>query len=222
MTSRTDRPKFLTVPLASGLRWSGGGGWLYQEKADGCWYDTLEFNGHVLVAEQMRGGQFIAHDVRTISGQPVARMPLHERWAELRSIAADFPAHISLVQTGTGGEFLEAVLARGGEGIVAKHLDSWYGEPEAWVKCKRVQTEDCVVMEKHPEKMSIRLGQFDSTGQLIERGWCACLFSKFERVHVGDVVEITCLGLTAAGKFREPRAPRVRQDKPAAACLASV
>jgi ATP-dependent DNA ligase len=206
-----ERPKFQTVPLADGLQWRGGGGWRYEEKLDGRWHE-LAIGKSIVVGELMRGGEFFAFDLPFLFGQDMRTLPLIERLAALGEHFGGLRRPI----TGHGGEFLEAILARGGEGIVAKHLESKFDEPGAWVRCKRSQTEDCVVLEKHPEKMSIRLGQFDAAGQVVERGWCACLFHKFDRVAVGDVVEVTIFGLTPAGKFREPRAPRLRHDKPAA------
>jgi ATP-dependent DNA ligase len=128
-----------------------------------------------------------------------------------------------IVPAGNGGEFLEAVLLRGGEGVVAARLEA--GFYESRFKCKREETHDCIVLEIHPLKESARLGQLDAGGRLVQRGWCAvlggdgCAFwgnRRVDRLKVGDVVEIKCFGITAKDKFRGPRFIRPRPDKRAA------
>jgi bifunctional non-homologous end joining protein LigD len=43
-------------------------------------------------------------------------------------------------------EFLAHVLARGGEGVILKHLASVYGDKTGWVKVKKQATADVVIM----------------------------------------------------------------------------
>lgn len=199
---RTDRPSFLSMPLADGLKWSGvGNKWAFQEKLDGRWH-LREIGRSLVAGELMRGGNFHGFDIPVVSGQDISREPLHFRLAVLADFIRTHP-EVLPVASGLGGEFLEAVLARGGEGVVAKHLESRYGEPEAWVKCKRYETHDVVVTELHPFKRSIRLGEW---------GWCSCI--QFPQIKVGEVVEIACHSITAKGHFREPRLIRIRTDKP--------
>ena len=197
-----ERPSFQTIPLAEGLSWRAGGGWIYQEKLDGCW-DVVEVGQSTLVGERMRDGSFHAFDCVCVQGDDIRREPLTTRLDVLRQF---FSPTILPVQTGSGGEFLEHVLARGGEGIVAKHGQSYFGVN--WLRCKRPRTFDCLVTEKHPSKMSVHLVE---TG--VDRGWCAALYGTFERLQVGQIVEVEAYGLTAAGKFREPRLKRCRPDK---------
>jgi ATP-dependent DNA ligase len=197
----TDRPSFLSVPLADGLKWNGAGGqWAFQEKTDGCWC-LRKIGCSLLAGERMRDGRFYGFDIPVVSGQDISREPLRFRLKVLADFIRTHP-EVLPVATGNGGEFLEAVLARGGEGVVAKHLESRYGELDAWVKCKRFETHDCVVTELHPQKQSIRLGG---------RGWCSSI--QFPRLKVGDVVEVGCHSITAKGRFREPRLLRIRTDK---------
>lgn len=198
---RTDRPPFIAVPLPVGRKWTGAGGqWVFQEKMDGCW-QLREVAGSLLAGERMRDGRFYAFDIPVVSGQDIAREPLRFRLAVLADFIRQHPS-VRPVATGSGSEFLEAVLARGGEGVVAKHVESRYGEAGAWVKCKRVETHDVAVTELHPVKQSIRLGEF---------GWCPVLGKAFDQVKVGDVVEVACHSITAKGKFREPRLVRIRE-----------
>jgi ATP-dependent DNA ligase len=217
----------VSVPLAAGLKWTGGGAWIYEEKkdgvramvsADGC---KLRASSQPLPGPLPRAISRCVFDGELVgsiywvfdmlidgAGEDIRRRPLRERRAALVALSTRFPEWICLIPSGRGGEFLKAILAAGGEGIVAKHSESRYGEPEAWIKCKRVETHDCVVTEIHLDKASVRLGN---------RGWCSA--TKFPAVKIGDVVEIKCHSITAKGKFREPVLLRIRQDKPACECI---
>jgi ATP-dependent DNA ligase len=199
MNLTIERPKFINVPLADGLKWRGGGGWLYTEKFDGVWAvrDMLDAT---FAGEQMRDGSFWAFDCLRIGDSDLRRRPRAERWHNLLT----FNGSVLIVPAGNGGEFLETVLSRGGEGVVASHLDAPYGEP--WFKCKRVETHDLIVADKiHP---SIRL----QTAEGEDRGWC-CARAKYDEIKLGDVVEVAAYSLTAKGKLREPRLVRIRTDK---------
>ncbi len=54
---------------------------------------------------------------------------------------------------------------------------------------------------------SIRLRSFEGEN----RGFC-CAGAAFNLIKPGDIVEIAAYGLTAKGKFREPRFVRIRHD----------
>lgn len=112
-----------------------------------------------------------------------------------------------LSRTGSGGEFLEALLSAGGEGVVAKPLDSPFGV--GWLKCKRVETFDMLVTDIDLARGSLRLADL-STGD--DRGWCPAKAS-FQDVKIGDCVEVLAFGLTPKGRLREARFVRVRPDK---------
>lgn len=201
------RPKFVSVPLADGLKWCGGGGWRYEEKMDGEWC-VKDFDGVLLAGEQMKSGIFYAFDVISYGATDFRNTPLSKRIACLDELTSDaLRGRFLRPAVGHGGEFLEAVLARGGEGVVAKQLDAPYGAE--WFKCKRIETFDLLVTEKHQfGKASIRLSELDGE----DRGWCPCR-SDFDNVEVGDIVEVAAYGLTARGKLRESRFVKLRPDK---------
>lgn len=244
MPSPLPFPSPAPVPLADALRWPAGGDWLFDVKEDGfrarlaggaltgrakpyCLPGALPA---VLTACDLDGEwlprprEFVAFDVVTVHGQNIAREPLHFRRRALADLVreANWP-WLRLIEAtrGDGGEFLETVIARGGEGVVAKNIHAPYGVD--WFKGKREETHDCLVLEIHQLKQSIRLGELDASGAVMERGWCpvfggdGCAFWKNRRVDelkVGDMVEILCHRIQASGKFREPRFVRQRADLP--------
>jgi ATP-dependent DNA ligase len=200
------RPHFGQMELVRALAFDWRG-WHVSQKLDGVW-TVRDFDGSILTGEKMKGGQFFAFDVAIAYGADVRRWPWVERREAMRQIAR--AAGVDTVPEGHGAEFIEAVLRDGGEGIVAKPWDSFFGVD--WVKVKRFETFDCRVIEKHPRKLSLHLSL---DGQ--DAGWCLCLQTAvFDTVQPGDVVEVRTYGRHASGKFREPRFFRIRRDKEAA------
>jgi hypothetical protein len=193
------------MSLADGLKVRASVGWIAQEKKDGV-FATREFRDVLLVGEQMKDGTFWAFDVFLPHNPPYIG-----RWNLLNLLADSFPADIKLIPHGSGGEYLEHIIAQGGEGVVFKSLDCTWGKGQ--YKCKREETFDCVVSARNESIRSLSLIQFKE-GVAVDCGNVASL-SEFEwnTVKVGDVLEIKCQCRTKAGKFREPRIFRLRPDK---------
>jgi ATP-dependent DNA ligase len=226
----TIRTQFITMPLAVGLKWNGGGAWIFEEKKDGvrallsadgcqlrnsskplpgplpCSLAQCVFDG-----ELVRGLYWVFDLLIDDAGEDIRNRPLRERKQASRALESRLPKWMTPIPSGRGVEFLETVLSAGGEGTVAKYIESRYSDQDCWVRCKRRETFDVAVTEMHPHKQSIRLG---------ERGWCSSI--QFPQVKVGDVVEIACHSITAKGRFREPRILRIRIDKPAIAKLPDI
>src|SRR5271169_5807678 len=118
----------ITVPVAEGLKWLGGGGWCYQEKKDGvrAVLDSGSLFGRsrnynlpgqlpaslntCRIDGELCGGVFWAFDIPKLSGQDLSREPLAFRLAALHEIENRFPAWMRIIPNGNGGEFLEHVL----------------------------------------------------------------------------------------------------------------
>ena len=204
-----ERPNFENIPLKVGLDWKAGEGWIFEEKMDGVWC-VQKINEALIAGEQIKDGRFFAFDILSLGNKNLRTLPLRERLAELDEFSEWHEdanrEKFHRPARGSGGEFLEAVLSNGGEGIVAKFLDAPYGD--TWFKCKRLETFDLIVTEKTIGTMSIRV----ATLQGEDRGKCAC-FSEYDNVRVGDIVEISAYSITKNGKLREPRFVKIRHDK---------
>jgi len=187
-----NRPSFVSVSLADGLKWRAGNGWHVEEKMDGR-YHIKELPHATVAGELMAGGQFIAFDVLRYDSQDVHALPLWQRLAILDGMNLPRPA------VGSGGEFLAAVLERGGEGVIAKPLDSPFGV--GWLKCKRRQVYYCRVIDLDQWRGSAILAD-SVTGE--KRGKLP-LRSRFERVKVGSVLKVEAFGLHKSGLLREAR-----------------
>lgn len=210
------KPSMLEVPLSTGLAWRGDGGFLYEEKMDGCFATARLQHGdwkieagrsnvaarsQVLIGEKMRSGEFYAFDVAVYDSQDVRGLALRERLLVLDDClhAGTGAGRFKRPARGHGGELLEAVLVRGGEGIVAKPLDAPFGS--GWIKCKRAATFDLVVVDKDYARGTIYLADPITSES---RGGCPCK-AHFEAVQIGMIVEVAAFGLQRSGKLREPR-----------------
>lgn len=190
-----NKPKFESVPLNVGLSWTGGDGYFFEEKIDGVWHEVT-CNGAELVGE-LFSGVFYAFDILSLHGSNLRLEPLYRRLSVLDEVTCQH--NLKRPKTGNGGEFLEAILRDGGEGIVAKQLDAPYGV--AWLKCKRVQVFYVTVTGLRGYTGAVELCD---TVTLEPRGYMP-LRTKFEQVRVGSKLKVEAYGLTAKGLLREAR-----------------
>lgn len=204
------KPKFESLAWQSGVN-TLGCGQLWEEKLDGEWR-SIAHNDHMIIGESLPG-LFYPFDCLALHGEDLRARPLVDRrralteWVALASESGfqdvknkGFKtSKIRLPATGAGGEFLEAILARGGEGVVVKDWSAPWGAP--WVKIKRSQVYYCRVTELLPWVAGAEI--CDSvTGE--KRGKIA-LRGKFDSVRVGSVLKVEAYGLHASGLLREAR-----------------
>ena len=193
------RPHYESVPLATGLRWNASSGLHFTEKLDGIRHE-LAIGKSVVVGELMADKRFFAFDLPVHDGQDIRKLPRRQRLAILETFSLLRPESST-----NGGELLQRVLARGGEGVCAADWQSGFNDV-IW-RCKRVESYDCVVTDRDIGRGSIRLSL---DGQ--DAGWCPAKAS-FWKIKLGDVVEVAAMCRHVGGKFREPRFLRVRPDK---------
>ena len=124
------KPRFKSLAFADALhsRWPAGLRW--EEKMDGV-FEVVPVQLGQILGERMSSGEFFAFDLR---GPEFDRAPLRERLVALDALTGQLGLLRPAV--GCGGEFLEAVLARGGEGVVVKDLAGLPGA--TWTKIKQI------------------------------------------------------------------------------------
>lgn len=124
---------------------------------------------------------FVAFDVLYHDWQPMLQRPLAERRELLAEVVEDIGDPrlvLSEGVRGSGRAFFEQLAARGFEGVVAKRLDGPYEAGQrtgAWVKVKRSQTLQCLVLgyfEEGGDLRSLALAAPDGAGVLRYVGRC--------------------------------------------------
>lgn len=118
-------------------------------------------------------------DVQEWNGRNFRSFPLTQRLQQLGRIIPNNLRYVKEVETHTDVHkfpgIFNGIVARGGEGVVAKRKNSPYiGDSRAhWVKVKRAATEDVVVLgittgtgKRLPTFGALILGQYDKNGQM--------------------------------------------------------
>lgn len=118
-------------------------------------------------------------DIQEWNGRNYRGVPLNQRLQLLNRVIPKNMRHLQVVETHTDHtrypEIFNRIVARGGEGVVAKKKNSPYiGDSRAyWVKVKRAATEDVVVLgittgtgKRLPTFGALILGQYDKNGQM--------------------------------------------------------
>lgn len=175
---------------------------------------------------------YAVFDVLSVGGFDVRHYPLKARWQflneEISRMGPVFNAsnsgeRIVLAESSTDPLFFNHVIAAGGEGIVAKDWQSDYFAP--MLACKRMETHYCVVVGFCGGTQSVRVAPMHGGMSLVglvredvlkvvacvEESKVSLFGGKIDRVRVGSIIKVEAMGLTAAGRLREPR---VCQDSP--------
>lgn len=179
-----------------------------------------------------------AFDVLFCDGEDVREMCQIERRGILERLIPTLDNHrIQIVpQMPPLREAFDAVVARGGEGVVLKDLAAPYGE--GWIKVKREHTLDVIVTgftdARHGRTGkyvgligAIVVSVYTSSGELIEVGQVSGMTDE-ERVHIsqnkglwlGQVIEIVAQGW-GKDRLSHPRYGRPRPDAERRACTFS-
>ncbi|MDE2020941.1 MAG: ATP-dependent DNA ligase, partial [Patescibacteria group bacterium] len=147
---------------------------------------------------------YAAHSVAVFHGENVLRHSNAQRWAMLRSIFRggaqfnDDGVRILLADSGNGGEFFQAVVEAGGEGVCAVNADAPWGLIYA---AKPLLELKVLVTGKDGASGCLEITDKDTLQPL---GRVPCK-AQFEAVRTGEIVEVNCLGRHRSGKLREAR-----------------
>ena len=130
----------------------------------------------IRIAADLYPASFVAYDIIYYNNKPVNELSLMERKDLLDSVVNESERiSVSRYIEEKGIDLFQLVKEKALEGIVAKKKDSkyWFDKrTRDWIKCKIMQTEDCVVcgyIQKENNMTSLVLGQYDK-GVLVYRG----------------------------------------------------
>jgi ATP-dependent DNA ligase len=133
--------------------------------------------------------EYVAFDVLLWGGEPVWRLPLEERRAELERVAGGFRLSPCTRSLDDARGWLEQFEALGLDGVVAKRLGVVYlpGSREGVVKVKEHRSADCVVVgfrwkDERQAIATLLLGLYRDDGGLDYVGTCAVAASRREEV----------------------------------------
>ncbi|MCU0771523.1 MAG: hypothetical protein MUE94_07115 [Verrucomicrobia bacterium] len=162
----------------------------------------------------LAGQTYFLFDVLMLDFEDTRKRPFFERRTLLRTLA--LPEWCRLIPTGKNiGEFVEAVVHDGGQGVVLKSLLQPYGKAE-WIKVERTATEDVVIMAIHSDDRCVTVGQFRGNN-LVD---CGTVFmgSLLAEAYPGQVIEVAVGKRSSAIPFKSARFLRFRPDKVASSC----
>ena len=186
------KPTKIICPISQALDWKASE-FRLEEKMDGK-FSTQLIGNLVVAGEQMRSGDFVAFDCLMVNSQDIKNQPLRVRLQQLNSLPG-----LLRPSTGHGLEFVEAILSKGGEGIVAKRWDAPFDA--SMFAIKRSIEVRCVVTEILPFQ-SVKIADA-ATGD--SRGKVKIQAFKISKIRVGSVVKVIGMNLTEKGYIREPR-----------------
>ncbi len=176
-----------------------------------------------------RPDRVAAFDVLEENGLDLTRMRLDERKNVLFRLFDDTPNFRKVVPltAATSERVLElkrSLIGQGFEGAMAKNPLSCYGEAGAWLKLKKKDTGDFLILRPDPDNDTYRqtgvphswfIGLYDEHGQIEEWGKVGNYLEDVNPTLVkeGTVVEIEYQETTKDRKLRDPFIVRTREDK---------
>lgn len=212
--------------------------------ADGGFLQTMSLVGSLgsRGIHQTVAYRYVIFDLLMIDGKYIYHNPWIKRRHLLNlqftpfNIAFKFK-YMSLVKNSLPTyDFLDEIWARGGEGIMLKHVQAPY-EPGKrsrwWLKVKAVETADGVILGYNPGEGkyagtvgSIQIGQYDPTmmdsSKLLHitniSGMTDELRYSLGPQDIGKVVEFA-YQLKTRDSYRHPRFKRFRPDKAPEECI---
>jgi ATP-dependent DNA ligase len=187
------------------------------------------------VDKQKQHGNLDYHvfDILMLCGRDTTSMPYTERRKLLKDVVAYLKhPNIKIVQAVQGNlsKFFSEVVAKGGEGIVIKHVNGTYGR--GWSKVKKAFDVSCVISGFKEGKGkysagqigSIALSVYEEAGRLVEVGFASGFsdllrkeISQNPQSFIGRVVDVFAQEMQSA-RLRHPTFHRLRDDIEPSAC----
>ena len=206
------------VGNAERMVWRAGARWTEQ--------DRKNIERRTSNIEHRTGGFFVLTDVSHLDGTDVSRWTLRQRWAELKKVfSGEHPPGFEASKNGiflaeefADGAALARVIEQGGEGICAHGWEAPFGAD--FYAAKHLETFRCIVTGFVEGAQSVTISEWENiehqTSNIehrtaVARGRVPLRGNKLDRVRVGSIIKVEGMGLTPAGRIREPR---VCQDTP--------
>ena len=142
-------------------------------------YDVMRITGanpaQAILLQELEGYvSYVAWDILFFKGEDVRNKPLYIRKDLLCHILNEVESEhidVSPICIEDKKNFFFKILSRGGEGVILKNMDSIYGK-KSWVKVKKVQTYDVIVVGfEEPKKLTEKVDGSISISRLAEKGW---------------------------------------------------
>ena len=173
-------------------------------------------------------------DVLQVDDRDLREEPLEKRKKVLSEILHGTGMEVPFKRAQTVAQInaaKDAVIKKGGEGVVVKNPLSTYGQPKAWLKLKRFDTVDCFVtgygdtqeLRRTGVPRSWAVAVYDDDGRTVDLGYVGSTVESVDprKVVKGSVVEVRFQQLTLDKKLRAAFVLRVRHDKTPEECLYS-
>lgn len=193
--------------------------------------------------------RYVVFDCLFYKGQDLRSQPYVRRRSKAALVLREWAnphAYLAEWAISEKRRFYEEIVARGGEGIILKRQDHVYGDKRGWIKVKKQDTADVVIMGYKAAKLmskkkgddqesmtkyaeagligAVVCGQYQKK-DLVEVATVSGMDDQLRRTltlegkdYLGLVIEIAHNGREPTGRFRHPRFKRFREDKAAHAC----
>ncbi len=167
-------------------------------------------------------------DVLQTDDRDMRPLPLYRRKEILHQLIAESGLETPFIWAETQQQiqrFAVERISEGGQGIIVKNPNSFYGQRDSWVKVKRSDTVDCFVIDYHDEAFGNKkvwsLALYDPAGKIVTLGDVNSYAERVDpqKVRLGSVVEVRYS--LVADKFCAQFILRVRRDKFPSECTVS-
>jgi ATP-dependent DNA ligase len=184
------------------------------------------------VAKEAKG--LFLFDILQVDNRDLRPRPLLERKKVLREILKGTGLEVDYALARTVdriNELRDEKVKEGREGIVVKNPNSFYAQPNSWLKLKKFDTVDCFVtgfvetqeMKRSGVPRSWSVAVYDDSGRVVDIGNVGSTMEKVDPrdVKKGSVIEVRFQEVTRDKKLRAPFIVRIRHDKTPEECLYS-
>lgn len=183
--------------------------------------------------------KYYAFDILQYKGRDLRNLPLKTRKEFLRKAINQLPDHIRknwvcLEPLKNERDTFFQIVAKGGEGVILKNINSPYAEGKRnkdWIKVKKFKTYEGIIMGyragtgKYASSFgALLIGQYID-GKLIEVARMSGMTDaqrfeiwKHKEKYIGKIVEFKAQEPTKAKRYRHPEFLRFRNDKDAKDC----